>query len=203
MDEKLALEIERLTKQRKVISQLRSHGASPDVPAELAPLYALLTVPGYPQRAAQVDRDQAVLLSHFSGESAKAYLSGLSEYLKHHPDLVAASVDFTRRFDALGETSSDEQITELVGEFATPLAEVVSSLLPEGQVIELGRAADLLDEYGAVAYSEAQRKTLALLARRFSDPDSARADNQEERTGPLSDEAAGLQIVTTPVTVDP
>ncbi|TLP90511.1 hypothetical protein FEF26_15315 [Nesterenkonia salmonea] len=170
MDEKLALEIERLTKQRKVISQLRSHGASPDVPAELAPLYALLTVPGYPQRAAQVDRDQAVLLSHFSGESAKAYLSGLSEYLKHHPDLVAASVDFTRRFDALGETSSDEQITELVGEFATPLAEVVSSLLPEGQVIELGRAADLLDEYGAVAYSEAQRKTLALLARRFSDP---------------------------------
>lgn len=102
MDEKLALEIERLTKQRKVISQLRSHGASPDVPAELAPLYALLTVPGYPQRAAQVDRDQAGLLSHFSDESANAYLSGLSEYLKHHPDLVAASVDFTRRFDALG-----------------------------------------------------------------------------------------------------
>lgn len=171
LDQELAQQIERLTAQLGLIAQLRSHGVSPDMPAELAPFYALSTVAGYRKPLAQMDRDQAVLLSHFSSEAGKVYLSALYEQLSQRPELVTASEDFTRRFEALNETSSDEQITDLIGDFVASLAEVVSSLMPDGQVIELGRAVELLNEYGAEAYNEPQRKTLTLLAQRFAEPD--------------------------------
>lgn len=170
LDQQLAQQVERITEQRELIAHLRSHGASPDVPTELAPFYALFTLAGYPQRVAQMDRDQAVLLSHFSGDSGKAYLSALYEQLSQRPGLVTASAEFTRRFEDLDETSSDAQIADLVEDFVTSLAEVVSSLMPEGQVIELGRAAELLDKYGAEAYNTQQRRALALLSQRFSEP---------------------------------
>ncbi|ROR72505.1 MerR family transcriptional regulator [Bogoriella caseilytica] len=168
LDRELDRQIEGLAQQRELIAQLRRHGASPDMPTELAPFFGLFAVAGYPQRVAQMDRDQAVLLSRFSGESGKAYLSALYEQLSRRPDVVRAAADFSRRFDALGENSSDEQIADLVGDFATALADVLTALTPQGQVIELGRAAELLDEYGAETYTEAQRRALALLAQRFT-----------------------------------
>lgn len=45
----------------------------------------------------------------------------------------------------------------------------LSSLPSDSHVIGLGRATELLDEYGVETYNEQQRKALDLLAQRFSD----------------------------------
>src|SRR5699024_4996766 len=69
LDQQLLQQIQQLTAQRKVIAHLRAHQAAPDLPAELVPFYALFATAGYSQRVAQMDRDQAILWSHFSDET--------------------------------------------------------------------------------------------------------------------------------------
>ncbi|GAB3051211.1 MerR family transcriptional regulator [Sediminivirga luteola] len=166
LDRELAQQIERLSAQRDLIARLRSHGASPDVPPDLAPFHALFTIAGYPRRMAQIDRDQVVLLSHFSGEPGRAYLAALYEQLSQRPELIAAATVFTQRFDSLDETSSDEQIALLVDDFAAAFGEAISALLPGDH--HLDEAAELIEEYGAQAYNAQQQKALGLLTQRLS-----------------------------------
>lgn len=169
LDDQLSQQIDQLTQQRQLIAHLRAHEATPDLPADLVPFYALFTMAGHPRRVAQMDRDQAILWSHFSDETGKAYLTSLYQKLGESPDLLTVSAELSRRFENLDATDSDEQIADLVEDFTTSFAEVVSSLTSDSHVIGLGRATELLDEYGVETYNEQQRKALDLLAQRFSD----------------------------------
>lgn len=169
LDGQLSQQIDQLTQQRQLIAHLRTHEATPDLPADLVPFYALFTLAGHPRRVAQMDRDQAILWSHFADETGKAYLTALYQKVREHPDLLTTSAELSRRFENLDVTSSDEQIADLVEDFTTSYAEVVSSLVSDGHVVELGRATELLNEYGVETYNEQQRKALDLLAQRFSD----------------------------------
>ncbi|QFG67760.1 MerR family transcriptional regulator [Ornithinimicrobium pratense] len=168
LDQELSEQIQRLTEQRKIIAHLRAHQAAPDLPAELVPFYSLFTIAGYTQRVARMDRDQAILWSHFSEETGRTYLTALYRKLSERSDLLETSVDISRRFDALDSTSSAAQVTDLLDDFTAFCAELVSPLSGDARPIDLGQAADLLEEYGIETYNPQQRKALSLWAQRFS-----------------------------------
>lgn len=171
LDQQLLQQIQQLTAQRKVIAHLRAHQAAPDLPAELVPFYALFATAGYSQRVAQMDRDQAILWSHFSDETGKAYLTAIYQKLSEDSALLSSSVDISRRFEVLDSTSSEAQIAELVDDFTAFFADLVSPLTTDDHPTDLGRAAELLDEYGIETYNPQQRKALSMLAQRFSQDD--------------------------------
>ncbi|GAA1170262.1 MerR family transcriptional regulator [Nesterenkonia xinjiangensis] len=168
LDQELLQQIQQLTAQRKVIAHLRAHQAAPDLPAELVPFYPPFDMAGYPERVAQMDRDQAILWSHFSDETGKAYLMAVYQKLSEDSALLASSADISRRFEALDSTSSEAQIAELVDDFTAFFAELDSPLTTDDHPTDLGRAAELLDKYSTETYNPQQRKALSVLAQRFS-----------------------------------
>lgn len=168
LDRQLAEEIERLTHQRQLIAQLSAYDATPDLPPELVPFYSLFTVAGYSRRIAQMDRDQAILWSHFAEETGKAHLVALYQKLTERPELLVASAELSQRFEAIDSSSTDEQISNLVEDFITVFADVAPSLVPDAQAVELGAAAELIENYADETYNAQQLHTLTLLAQRLT-----------------------------------
>lgn len=168
LDQQLAEQVERLAHQRELIAQLRTYEATPDLPTELVPFYSLFTTAGYSERVAQMDRDQAILWSHFADDAGKAHLMALYQMLAENPGLLAVSAELSRCFEALGASSTEEEISDLVEDFTAAFAEVVPSLIPDDQVVELGTAAELMENYVDETYNPQQLHALTLLAQRLS-----------------------------------
>lgn len=169
LDDQLARQIERLTQQREVIAQLRAHRAAPDLPSELAPFYAIFTMAGYPRHLAEIDRDQAVLLHHFADESGRAYLIAVYERMRDQPELLGAMTEVSRGFADLTEDSAQADVTALVERAIDLLNGTMGDLMDAGADVDLGAAAELLDDYGNETHNSGQRAFLRLLTERLGD----------------------------------
>lgn len=168
LDKQLAEQVERITHQRELIARLRSYEATPDLPAELVPFSSLFAADGYSGRVAEMDRDQAILLSHFADDAGKSLLESLYQEMAEHPELLTAYADLTHRFAVLDTDSTTEQIADLAEQFITLFAQLVTALYRQVPVTGLERASELLQDYAADTFNPAQRKVLDLLARGFS-----------------------------------
>lgn len=165
LDEELAGQIERLTAQRDLIARLREGPVVPDVPPELAQFLAHVAVS--PVRdAARLDRDQAVLLAHLVGEDGMAHLVDYYELI-NDPELQPVLAELTERFEALGPSSSAEEIDGYVDSFVTAITPVVRALGPDAPDFAVPGAAELVEEYTASTLNRAQRDAVAKLGARL------------------------------------
>lgn len=165
LDAELAAEIDRLVRRRQLIARLRSEGASPDSPPELARFLAVLA-DAYPSPAlAGFDRDQTILLAHLADEPAMAEIARLYERLIS-PDLLPAVVSLNSRFAALDADASPEDIASFADDCAEVLAPVVSGIADSP--LDLVDMPDLFDAYSAEFLNPVQREVLALLSARFA-----------------------------------
>lgn len=163
LDLELAGQIDRLTKQREVIAQLRDHKAAPDLPPELArfagPFSAAFANAGLSPELAKGDRLHSVLLAHLAGEDAMPHLASFYEWLSD-PERLPAVTTFAERFGELGPDSTEDDIAAAV-EFAV---EAFGSVVGEGFVADLavsvGGSADLLGEYTFDLLNDQQRQAL-------------------------------------------
>ncbi|MEP7766198.1 MerR family transcriptional regulator [Sanguibacter sp. 25GB23B1] len=166
LDAELARQIERLTRQRSLVARLRDHDAPLDLPPELAPFAAALARAGLPADLARLDRDQAVLLAHLTGDDGMPSLARLYERLVE-PGLVDAVAALSERFGRLGPGSTDADVAGLVEDFVTALAPVIADLSASEPAIDLAGSADILAQYTTAVLTEPQRRVLTQLEARL------------------------------------
>ncbi|WP_454295304.1 MerR family transcriptional regulator [Salana multivorans] len=166
LDTELAAQIDRLTRQRDLIARLRSVGAAPDLPPELAPFLAALP-PGLSPELAKFDRDQSVLLAHLVDDEGLSRVMHLYERLSG-PDAAPVVAAVSERFSRLGPDSTDQEIAELAESFVTLLAPVAEELAASSPTTDLSAVADIFAEHTAGALNEQQQRTLAEVQRRLS-----------------------------------
>lgn len=155
LDAELAAQIDHLTRQRELIAQLGDAQAPPDVPPELAPFLA-----------AAADREQSVLLAHLAGEQGLPELTRLYERLAA-PELSPAAAALTDRITRLGPDSTEQEVTELVEDFASALAGVIEEFGTSERLAEISRPGGLAAQYMTEVLSEHQQAFLARLQERL------------------------------------
>lgn len=166
LDTELVAQIDRLTEQRDVIARLRTTGAAPDLPPELAPFLAVLAA-GVSPELAKFDRDQSVLLAHLAGPDGIPHIARFYERLTE-PGLVSAVADVSERFGRLGPDSTEQDIAELIEGFITTFPPVVAELAASEPPIDLTAAADIFAGHTTNLLNEQQQQALEELERRLS-----------------------------------
>ncbi|WP_407319457.1 MerR family transcriptional regulator [Isoptericola halotolerans] len=159
LDRELADQMDRLSRQREVIAQLRDHHAAPDLPPELAPFFRASSSVGV---LARIDRDQTVLLAHLAGEEGMPHLTRLYERLGDAL-LAARGSDLSERFDRLGPDSSDAEVTALVDDFLEVYGPVVDELEAAQLPLDLGGTEEYFTEFTDTLLNEQQLRAFKLL----------------------------------------
>lgn len=163
LDAELAGQIERLTEQRNLIAHLRIHDAAPDLPPELAPFLAVFVAAGLPPNLAKIDRDQSVLLAHLVGKEGMPFLARFYERISG--STVAPSIaDIAERFDRLGPTSTEQDISALVENIVVSFEPLLDEFSNGPQPYELIGSASLFSEYTSDVLNEQQQSTLTRIA---------------------------------------
>jgi len=171
LDAALAAEIDRLTRRRHLIAQVRAEGVPLDSPPEIARFLAL-AADSYPSPdLAAFDRDQSILLAHLMGDSAMPGMKRFYERMSA-PDLLPALTSLNVRFLALDATTSPEALTALVEDIHAVLVPVLRELADTDT--DAGAIPPLLEEYSflfdaycATVLNPVQRQAIALLDDRF------------------------------------
>ncbi|MGW0436805.1 MerR family transcriptional regulator [Micromonospora sp. NPDC003197] len=127
LDRELAAEIERLTRQREIIAQIRAEGVAPDIPPELARFFAVFGTDGVSPALTENDRDQSILLAHLVGEQGRSQLAAFCELLASAV-FAPRVATLVRRFTELTPDSDDDTIDALVGECVALFGAVVAEL---------------------------------------------------------------------------
>lgn len=166
LDAELALQIERLSAQRAVIAHLRAHGATPDVPPELAPFLAVFASAQLPASVVQHDRDQSVLIAHLAGQDGLRYLTAVYERLAA-PEVAPKVAEITRGYADLGPQSTDAEIVAIADLFVTTLDPLLDEFGPDVDGIAWSGSLHLLTEYAEDALNDAQRACLQLVETRL------------------------------------
>lgn len=164
LDDQLAEQMERIAHQRRLIAHLRTHDAQPDLPTELVPFDSFFRASGTSGPVAQMDRDQAILLSHFADEAGRALLKQLYQEMSERPDLLTAYTELAHRFAEVDSASPQEQIAEVALGLTSIFSELLKALPPEYNEIDLGRASEFFHAYATDNYNSGQRMVLRLLA---------------------------------------
>lgn len=151
IDQQAGEEIERLSARRRTIAELRTNGASPDLPRELARYATFFTS----QQGATAEqrthlREQLALVYHFFKGTGISWLSDAFDRLA---GLNVRYAELITRFDALSDdTPIDEQRA-----FAQQFAELLIAALPLGETpIVSAEASALLREHQNHHYNDAQ-----------------------------------------------
>ncbi|GGR27327.1 MerR family transcriptional regulator [Agromyces mediolanus] len=168
LDAELAGQIDRLTRQRDLIAQLRNHDASPDLPPELAPFLTVLASAGMPPELARFDRDQSVLLAHLVGTDGLPHLAQFYERLSD-PRLLPVVAAVSERFAKLGPDSTEHDFAELTEGIMTTIAPVVEDFATSDPPVDLSAAVEIFAGYATDLLNEQQRLALAELERRLGD----------------------------------
>ena len=127
LDRELDAEIERLTRQREIIAQIRAEGVAPDIPPELARFFAVFGSSGMSPALTATDRDQSVLLAHLVGERGRPRLAAFCELLASAEFAPRVAV-FVRRFAELAPDADGDTIDTLVEECVALFGAVVTEL---------------------------------------------------------------------------
>nr|WP_281360132.1 MerR family transcriptional regulator [Isoptericola halotolerans] len=175
LDRELAGQMDRLARQRAVIAQLRDHHVAPDLPPELAPFFGVHPSMGI---LARIDRDQAVLLAHLAGEEGMPHLAGLYERLGDAV-LDARGNDLPERFERLGPTSPDGEISALVEDYLEVYGPVVDELAAAELPLDLSGSEEVLTEYTDAVLNEQQLRAYRLLESRILSRTSENAVDDE------------------------
>lgn len=157
LDAELAGQIDRLTKQRDLIAQLRELDAAPDLPPELAPFVTMFAAAGLSPELAKIDRDQSVLLAHFAGEDRLPRIAGFYQRLSD-PALAPAVTAVSERFSRLGPESTEQDIVDLIDSFMTTFGPGIEELATSEPPIDLSEVADIFSEYVTDLLNEPQRR---------------------------------------------
>ncbi|MDX2358551.1 MerR family transcriptional regulator [Dietzia sp. PP-33] len=134
LDAEFAAQIERLTRQRELLSHLKRYEAFPDLPPEIASSHNLLRRSGLPESAAAMDRDHTLLLMHLIGNAGQDHLTTIYELLSQPARAPVVAAAMTAWSTLEGEATSQEitdladQLTEL---FLPVVAELTSRGLPD------------------------------------------------------------------------
>lgn len=127
VDAELAEQIERLTRQREVLSHLRSRGAPPDLPPEIAASHEVLRRSGLPQSAAELDRDHALLLGQLMGAQGQGYVTAVYDLISR-PARARATAAAMTAWAALDDESTEQDVDALVEQLADLLIPVLAEL---------------------------------------------------------------------------
>lgn len=177
LDAELAAEIDRLTRRRRLIAQVRAEGAPLDSPPEIARFLAL-AADAYPSpELAAFDRDQSILLAHLMGDSAMSGMQRLYERLSA-PDVFPALISLNVRFVVLDAATPTEELTALVEDFLTVLDSVTGDVPDTGPGAVpplLQEYASLLDTYCAAVLNPVQQRAIVMISERFG---ASRADGR-------------------------
>jgi DNA-binding transcriptional MerR regulator len=162
LDRQTAAEIERLTSRRAAIARLRSHGAMPDLPPELAAYGP--TISAFADVApdlARHEREQVVLLAHLLGETGTSALAGA---LAQHAIFTPATTELLRRFAELGPDTPQEVIERLADDMVTHYR----PLLENWPDIEFGAdVSSMLAAYGEHILNDQQHRANQMFADRL------------------------------------
>ncbi|QFG26149.1 MerR family transcriptional regulator [Actinomadura sp. WMMB 499] len=161
LDRQAADEIERLTTRRANIARLRSQGAMPDLPPEMAALGPTLSaVADTAPDMARHEREQVALISRLVGETGT---SALADAMAQNAIFSEATAELIRRFAELGPDTPDEAIEQLADDMLT----CYRPLLENWPDIVLGsEASSMLAAYGEHNLNDQQRRANKLFAER-------------------------------------
>ena len=165
LDAELTAQIDRLIGQRAIIAHLRTSGAAPDLPPELAPFLAAFAA-GQSRERATYDRDQSVLLAHFAGVDGLAQIARLYERLSDSA-IAPAVKDIDEKFGPLGPDSTDREVNELTELFAAVLTPIVADRVGAEPTVDLAAVADIFAQHSADLLNEQQQRLLEHLERRL------------------------------------
>jgi DNA-binding transcriptional MerR regulator len=178
LDQELATQIDRLTRQRQIVAHLRRHGADPDLPPELAPSFAVFAASGLAPELTRLDRDQTVLLAHLVGQEGMPALADFYARISD-PALVPEMTAVVERFARLGPDSSDDDVADLVETFARTLGPVLDELGELAVSFDLGGAAEIFSAHTADVLNARQLQVLGLLEARFEQEGQARDEGRD------------------------
>ncbi|BCJ66084.1 MerR family transcriptional regulator [Polymorphospora rubra] len=168
LDRELAAEIERLTRQREVIAQIRAEGVAPDIPPELGRFFAVFGAAGVSPEMTAADRDQSILLAHLVGEQAMPHLVEFYELLASD-EYVPRVTAFALRFAELGPQSRADEVDALVAEFVEIFGPAVSAISGSNTLPAIDeKRAGLLDDLRDDQLNDAQRAYLARVQAYFT-----------------------------------
>jgi DNA-binding transcriptional MerR regulator len=167
LDNEIAAQIERLTAQRKLITQLRSLSATPDVPPELARFLTDVTASTSPD-AVRIDRDQTVLLAHLVGTTGMPHLIRFYERMSD-PELLPALTEAAVMFDKLGPSATEHELDQYVERFIEAFSPIARALTTDSPDIDLAPAATLFAEYTESVLNPVQQRALSMIGSRLDD----------------------------------
>ncbi|WP_213571463.1 MerR family transcriptional regulator [Rhodococcus sp. USK13] len=160
IDQQAADEIERLTARRRIIAELKSNGAAPDLPAALIPYVGFLGSRGNntPENE-RYEREQIALVKHFSEDAGMPWLVTAFENLT---DSCARYVELMDQFESLPPDVPAEQRQPLVDEMVA----LLRSAVPLEDIPALGTEATiLLLEHQDSHYNASQKLVWAQVLR--------------------------------------
>lgn len=166
LDAELGREIDRLTRQREVLARLRSHGAFPDLPPELAPFQAAFESAGLSREMARIDRDQALLLAQLMGPGALAHLTQVYERIAA-PETIGDMAAAMDRLGALGDDADDAQVAEVADLFFSALQPLLADVPEASPAFDAAGAGRLLGAHSDSVLTEPQRRVMRLLEARL------------------------------------
>lgn len=166
LERELTSQIDRLTAQREIVSELRSANAAPDHPPELARFLVALSALRASPEAARIDRDQSILLAHLAGPEGMPELVGLYSRISS-PDLLPAMARIATHFDDVDASATDAEMADLVEEFATVLGPLARELIDAPTAVDWDGSAPLLEAYGRATLNDAQRRLLTMIETRL------------------------------------
>ncbi|MEV4804023.1 MerR family transcriptional regulator [Nonomuraea sp. NPDC049421] len=163
LDRRTAAEIERLTRRRESIARLRSEGAMPDLPPEMAAFGpAISAVAGVAPDLARNEREQVVLLSHLLGEHGT---SAFADALARNAIFTPATAELLQRFAEVGPGTPQEDLERL----ADDMAAHYRPLLENWPDIAFGAdVSEALSSYGEHTLNEQQQRVNELFGRRVA-----------------------------------
>ncbi|MEV0621779.1 MerR family transcriptional regulator [Nonomuraea sp. NPDC050404] len=162
LDQQAAAEMERLAGRRAAIARLRSHGALPDLPPEMAAFGPTLSaIADVSPDAARHEHEQVVLISHLLGETGTSAFAGA---MAQHSLFTPATTDLLRRFAELGPDTPQEGIEQVAEDMVT----LYRPLLENWPDIGFGAdVSSLLAAYGERTLNEQQHHANQLFAQRL------------------------------------
>lgn len=151
LDAELAAQIEHLTRQRQNLTLLKQHGASPDLPLEIAASHDALRGSGLSDVAAAVDRDHALLLAQLLGTRGQEYITAVYDRISR-PDHVRDTAAAMDAWASLTDDTTGQDVDQLTGQLVEIFAPILAEMtrgdpngLPHLEVTELRKhAADHL-----------------------------------------------------------
>ncbi len=165
LDDALARKIAVLEQQRRTIAALRAGDAPLDMPPEIARSLLSLEA-GRSETAIAAGREQSVLLGHMVDADGRRELADLYGRLTE-PGLASIVKDLSRRFDALGPHTDDQEISALAEAYLkhlTPWMKEYNAVINASANADAGA---LLSTHAMETTNRQQRRMIAELSARL------------------------------------